>query len=60
MTDQDEDRRYEQQVGTFERLVHAVNAVLEKYGTHDSLEPGTIQSTRITGDFPKPKCRSRT
>lgn len=35
MTDQDEDRRHEQQVRTFDSLVDAVNAVLEQYGKHD-------------------------
>jgi len=40
MTDQGSDPQYEQQVKTFDSLVQAVNAVLEQYGKHDSLNPG--------------------
>lgn len=60
MTDHDSERLYQQQVETFERLVHEINSVLKEYGTHDSLEPETTRSTRVTGDFPKSKYRSLT
>ncbi len=55
MTDQDEDRRHEQQVRTFESLVHAVNAVLEQYGRHDSLDPGDYSIYEDYWGFPQVK-----
>jgi hypothetical protein len=55
MTDQDEERRYEQQVRTFESLVHAVNAVLEQYGRHDSLDPGDYSIYEHYWGFPQVK-----
>ena len=55
MTDQDEDRRYEQQVRVFESLVQAVNAVVEQYGKHDSLEPGDYSVYEDYWGFPQVK-----
>jgi len=55
MTDQDEDRRYEQQVRIFESLVQATNAVLEQYGKHDSLEPGDYSIYDDYWRFPQVK-----
>jgi hypothetical protein len=55
MTDQDEHRRYEQQIRVFECLVQAINAVLEQYGKHDSLEPGDYSVYEDYGGFPQVK-----
>ena len=55
MTDQDEEGHYEQQVETFERLVHAINGVLEKHGTPDSLEPGDYSIYEDYWGFPEVK-----
>jgi hypothetical protein len=38
MTDQDEDRHYEQQVETFEHLTKIVNGVLEQFGFRDTYD----------------------
>lgn len=55
MTNQDGDHRYEQQVGVFEDLMHAVNAVLKAYGKHDSLEPGDYSIYEDYWGFPQVK-----
>jgi hypothetical protein len=36
----DESHTYEQQLEIFERLASEIESVLEKFGSHDSLEPG--------------------
>lgn len=55
MTNQDQNRLYEQQVDTFELLVHAVKAVLEKYGRQDSLEPGDYSIYEDYWGYPQVK-----
>jgi hypothetical protein len=55
MSNQDEDRRYEQQAETFESLARAVDAVLEQYGKHDSLEPGDYSIYEDYWGFPQVK-----
>jgi hypothetical protein len=55
MTDRGSDPQYEQQVKTFDSLVQAVNAVLEQYGKHDSLDPGDYSVYEDYWGFPQVK-----
>lgn len=55
MTDQGNDPQCEQQVETFDSLVRAVNAVLEQYGKHDSLDPGDYSIYEDYLGFPQVK-----
>jgi hypothetical protein len=55
MSSQDEDHHYEQQVEVFESLVRAVDAILEQYGKHDSLEPGDYSIYEDYWGFPQVK-----
>jgi len=51
MNDQGSDPQYE----TFDSLMRAVNAVLEQYGKHDSLDPGDYSVYEDYWGFPQVK-----
>lgn len=55
MTDQGSGADYEEQVQIFDRLVQAVNAVLMRFGKHDSLEPGDYSVYEDYLGFPQVK-----